>query len=123
MSSAGHESGYRATARTLLAQYGPDMERLPPSAGCFHFDGLMQQLHEEFRLYALDFVGQGRSWPEQGEGLAYSVDLWSCQVCDFIRFARDLSAPLMQWRHHDVTDVLPFHLMLMMYNLNLSNLV
>jgi pimeloyl-ACP methyl ester carboxylesterase len=63
------------------------VEWLSPSAGCFHFDGLMQQLHEDFRLYALDFVGQGRSWPERPEGLAYSVDLWSCQVCDFIRFA------------------------------------
>lgn len=56
-----------------------------PCAGCFHFDGLMQQLHEEYRLYALDFVGQGRSWPERPEGLAYSVDLWSRQVSDFIR--------------------------------------
>lgn len=65
----------------------PGADWLLPFAGCFHFDGLMQQLHNDFRLYALDFVGQGRSWPEQAEGLAYSVDLWSCQVSDFIRFA------------------------------------
>jgi pimeloyl-ACP methyl ester carboxylesterase len=45
----------------------------------------MEQLHNEHRLYALDFVGQGRSWPQQPEGLAYSVDLWSCQVSEFIR--------------------------------------
>lgn len=45
----------------------------------------MEQLHGEHRLYALDFVGQGRSWPERPEGLAYSVDLWSSQVADFIR--------------------------------------
>ena len=72
------------------------MDWLSPSAGCFHFDGLMQQLHEDFRLYALDFVGQGRSWPEQPDGLAYSVDLWSCQVCDFIRSARRPQCPLLK---------------------------
>ena len=54
---------------------------LLPAAGCFHFDGLMQQLHEEFRLYALDFVGQGRSWPEQPRR-AWPT-LWTCGAVKF----------------------------------------
>lgn len=55
--------------------------------GCFHFGELMQQLAPDHQLWALDFLGQGRSWPEQPEGLTYSVDLWTEQVCEFIRYA------------------------------------
>ena len=32
------------------------------------------------RVWAMDFVGQGRSWPRQPHGVAYSVDLWTEQV-------------------------------------------
>ncbi len=45
----------------------------------------MQQLHEDHRLWSLDFLGQGRSWPDRPEGLTYSVDLWTEQVAEFIR--------------------------------------
>ena len=57
-------------------------------AGCYHFEGVMQQLRRDHRVWSLDLVGQGRSWPESQEsadGLAYSVDLWTEQVKDFIK--------------------------------------
>lgn len=50
-------------------------------AGCFHFEEVMQHLAQHgHRVWAMDFVGQGRSWPRQPHGVAYSVDLWTDQV-------------------------------------------
>lgn len=53
--------------------------------GSFHWERCMLQLAERgHRVWALDFIGQGRSWPRQATGVTYSVDLWTEQVKAFI---------------------------------------
>lgn len=42
------------------------------------------QLSKTHDVYALDFLGQGKSWPTRApsreDGLCYSVDMWTEQV-------------------------------------------
>ena len=63
--------------------------------GSFHYDALSARLgrDESTCVWALDFCGQGASWPASDEalrdgsldGFAYSVDAWRDQVVDFAR--------------------------------------
>ena len=63
---------------------GLSLRRSPRSlcAGCFHFEECMRHLVQQHghRVWAMDFIGQGRSWPREAQGLTYSVDLWTEQV-------------------------------------------
>jgi pimeloyl-ACP methyl ester carboxylesterase len=82
--------------------------------GSFHYEQQLQDFGQEYRVWALDFIGQGKSWPSHdpaplevveenieaqvnasgwGFGpvaepwaaeLAYSVDLWREQVQSFV---------------------------------------
>ncbi|CAM9193935.1 unnamed protein product [Laminaria digitata] len=56
--------------------------------GTFHFKRNMQELSKTHDVYALDFLGQGKSWPTRApsreDGLCYSVDTWTEQVLAFI---------------------------------------
>lgn len=44
---------------------------------------------QRYRVWAVDLLGQGRSWPqrtpEPHHRLAFSVDTWTEQIADFIR--------------------------------------
>ena len=63
--------------------------------GSFHYDALSARLgrDESTCVWALDFCGQGASWPASDEasrdgslnGFVYSVDAWRDQVVDFAR--------------------------------------
>lgn len=56
--------------------------------GTFYFDNQMEVLSKEYKVYSLDFLGQGRSWPtrpiSEDDGLCYSADLWTEQIIHFI---------------------------------------
>ena len=49
------------------------------------------------RVWAVDLLGQGRSWPQRPpqphHRLAFSVDTWTEQIADFIRYSR-MSPPI-----------------------------
>ena len=85
----GHDVRYeRAGARdgarkhvVLLPGFG---------VGSFHYDAQLARgaLGDDTCVWALDFVGQGRSWPSGDgdvEGFQYSVDAWREQVEYFLR--------------------------------------
>ncbi|CAN0015657.1 unnamed protein product [Pylaiella littoralis] len=56
--------------------------------GTFHFKRNMQELSKTHDVYAIDLLGQGKSWPTRTpcreDGLCYSVDMWTEQVRAFI---------------------------------------
>ena len=57
--------------------------------GSFHYDAQLARgaLGDDACVWALDFVGQGRSWPSEAgdvEGFQYSVDAWREQVEYFL---------------------------------------
>ena len=58
--------------------------------GTFHFKSQLANLSEEHCVWALDFCGQGSSWPPEGagaadlDGFAYSLDAWVQQVDHFL---------------------------------------
>lgn len=55
---------------------------------------LMVELQSGSRVWAVDLLGQGRSWPQQApepdHKLAFSVDTWTAQIADFIRCVQAL---------------------------------
>jgi pimeloyl-ACP methyl ester carboxylesterase len=62
--------------------------------GSFHQELLMQSLdNDAYRLYAIDYLGQGASWPidcqdgmsNSERGLCYSGNTWVEQLVDFIQ--------------------------------------
>jgi len=56
-------------------------------AGTFHFRRQLEQLPSAgLRVYSLDFVGQGKSWPDAGDeaGLVLSTELYAAQAAAFI---------------------------------------
>ncbi|CAG9459960.1 unnamed protein product [Pedinophyceae sp. YPF-701] len=65
--------------------------------GAFHFSRNIDQLAAEgYRVFALDILGQGRSWPAAAPGseeaaredappLVYSTDTWTQMLADFCR--------------------------------------
>ena len=65
---------------------GPAVVLLPGfGVGTFHYSNQLEELPRRgYTCYALDYLGQGRSWPQDATGLQFSVDLWAQQVIDFI---------------------------------------
>lgn len=97
-SSAPHD----APAVLLLPGFG---------VGSFHFEHQLRGLASQYRVWAMDFLGQGRSWPSHdpapspntaspedvaplwgfgpdiepwAKDLAFSVDLWRDQILNFV---------------------------------------
>jgi len=68
--------------------------------GTFHQHNLMRQLQSQGTVYALDYLGQGKSWPadcQDGQGdnekdLRYCAQMWLEQILAFLKA-------------HDLTDV------------------
>ena len=56
--------------------------------GTFYFDQQIEELSKECKIYAMDFLGQGKSCPigpiTEADELCYSADLWTEQIIDFI---------------------------------------
>mmetsp|Transcript_7074 Transcript_7074/g.9474 ORF Transcript_7074/g.9474 Transcript_7074/m.9474 type:complete len:430 (+) Transcript_7074:81-1370(+) len=67
---------------------GPPVLLVPGfGVGTFHFDRNIPELAaNSHRVWALDLLGQGKSWPQDGteDGLTYSVETWTDQLIDFI---------------------------------------
>ena len=52
--------------------------------GTFHFGAQLEALSASHRVYALDFLGQGQSWPDDASGLQFSAEQWAQQAADFV---------------------------------------
>jgi len=54
--------------------------------GSHHFAAQLEALSATHRVFALDFLGQGESWPAEGEadGLGFSAELWLRQTALFV---------------------------------------
>lgn len=69
---------------------GPPLVFVPGfGVGTFHYDHQLEQLSKKYRVLSFDLLGQGQSWPTEGEvkeddKLCYSADFWLEQVIDFI---------------------------------------
>lgn len=54
-----------------------------------HFERNIDRLAASHRTYAIDLLGQGKSWPEgdpkKEHNLVFSIDTWQEQVITFIR--------------------------------------
>lgn len=60
--------------------------------GTFHFTAQVEQLGAERPAFALDWLGQGESWPASAEaelGLRYDADLWRDQLEAFLETVLD----------------------------------
>ena len=55
-------------------------------AGSFQFEAISTLLGERgVRCYAMDWFGQGRSWPRTAAaGSRFGVECWGSQLCDFL---------------------------------------
>jgi hypothetical protein len=57
--------------------------------GGYHFDRNIDHLAKHHRVWAVDLLGQGASWPlapvESSLGLQYSIDTWVAQLAFFIQ--------------------------------------
>ncbi|GLC45073.1 hypothetical protein PLESTB_001465600 [Pleodorina starrii] len=55
----------------------------------WHFHRNWEDLQRDHRCWAVDLLGQGRSWPQQpvpaSAGLYYSVDTWTRQLEEFVQ--------------------------------------
>ncbi|GMH35967.1 hypothetical protein BSKO_03835 [Bryopsis sp. KO-2023] len=58
-------------------------------AGSFHFTENIAELSKDHQVWALDLLGQGRSWPGRDEDypeeLCLSIDTWTEQLYDFVQ--------------------------------------
>ena len=64
---------------------GPPLLLLPGfGVGSFHFRAQVDALSKTHRVYAMDFCGQGDSWPTEADGLQFSAELWARQTQAFI---------------------------------------
>jgi pimeloyl-ACP methyl ester carboxylesterase len=56
--------------------------------GTFYYQSQLEELSKDYRVFAMDLLGQGKSWPEgkvsQEQQLCFSTDLWVEQVVEFI---------------------------------------
>ena len=54
-----------------------------------HFERNIHALAESYHVHAIDYLGQGKSWPDKDpnkeDGLVFSIDTWSEQISDFIK--------------------------------------
>lgn len=48
--------------------------------GTFHFQAQLKELSRTHRVFAVDLLGQGQSWPEDPNGIQFSAQLWASQV-------------------------------------------
>lgn len=72
---------------------GPPVLLLPGfGAGAFHYKRNLAQIAQQTGspVYAMDYLGQGGSWPEGAgaggdHGICYSIDVWIEQTRDFLR--------------------------------------
>jgi pimeloyl-ACP methyl ester carboxylesterase len=57
--------------------------------GTYTFARNVPELGKRHRVFAVDLIGQGASWPcsrpQKGDGLEYSLDSWTDQLACFIR--------------------------------------
>ena len=57
--------------------------------GEYHFERNVADLARDHRVWAVDLLGQGASWPlgpvDRGAGLQYSLDTWTAQLAFFVR--------------------------------------
>lgn len=57
--------------------------------GEYHFERNVGELARNHRVWAIDLLGQGASWPlapvERSAGLQYSLDTWTEQLAFFVR--------------------------------------
>ena len=68
-----------------VAGSGPPLLLLPGfGVGSYHYKAQLEGLSGKHTVYALDFLGQAASWPEDATGLAFSVELWAAQVSAFL---------------------------------------
>jgi len=52
--------------------------------GSFQFTSVMQEMGDDRDVFSFDWLGQGKSWPSDSEGLQFSSDLWVEQAATFI---------------------------------------
>lgn len=90
-SSTWHwRNGWEIHYERARREGAPPLVLLPGfGVGTFHFKRNMQELSKTHDVYALDFLGQGKSWPTRApayeDGLCYSVDTWTDQVLAFLK--------------------------------------
>lgn len=76
----GHEVHFQSSGDS-----GPPLVLLPGfGVGAFHYRAQLDELSAKHRVFAIDLLGQGESWPAETEGLAFGPELWADQVRDFI---------------------------------------
>lgn len=68
---------------------GPPVLLIPGfGVGTFHFSRNIDRLSSECRVFSLDLMGQGKSWPEgsieKSLQWRYSVENWRDQIIDFL---------------------------------------
>jgi pimeloyl-ACP methyl ester carboxylesterase len=67
---------------------GPVLLLLPGfGVGTFHYSSQLEVLSKSYRVYSIDLLGQGKSWPiaiNPDDSLCFSTDLWVDQVIEFI---------------------------------------
>jgi pimeloyl-ACP methyl ester carboxylesterase len=66
---------------------GPALLLLPGfSVSSFHFRAQLDALSKTHRVFAMDFFGQGDSWPHDADAqrLQFSAELWARQVQAFV---------------------------------------
>ena len=64
---------------------GPPLLLLPGfGVGTFHYRSQLDALSATHRVFAMDFLGQGDSWPQQAAGLQFSAELWAEQTAAFV---------------------------------------
>lgn len=85
----GHDVHYVRCGSTRAAKH---VLLLPGfGVGAFHYEALSRGLgaEEDTCVWAIDFVGQGESWPSEDDavevGFRYSVETWAEQVEFFLR--------------------------------------
>lgn len=49
-----------------------------------HWTDTLEELSLRHRVFVIDLLGQGKSWPDRVDGLAFSADLWVRQNAAFI---------------------------------------
>ena len=73
-----NSDGANVSALLLLPGFG---------VGTFYFEAQLEELSRHYKVYSMDFLGQGKSWPisvTEEDSLCYSADLWTEQIIDFV---------------------------------------
>lgn len=86
---------YKPKLKVHYEKAGCENVKSPPvlflpgfGVGSFHYEKQLKDLGRDFRVWAVDFLGQGMSLPSEPEEwaneLVFSVDLWQDQVQRFV---------------------------------------